>query len=122
MNVISKFVDLDRITVDVTVQDVEHFLAVLQKTNVTELTFLCDQPQDLFNRLPEFCSIQELEIGAGCTRISDYRFLGRLKHLTSLEINCLIDERAVNKICKKLPLLSHQVFRGAYLENLRNRG
>lgn len=121
MDVVNKMVDLNRIMVDAPVQDVERFLAILKSCKILELEFWCDQPQELFNRLPECPSVLALVIGVDCKQISDYRFLGRLKNLTSLEINCLINERAVGKICDKLPFLTERIFRGAFLENLRLR-
>ena len=82
IDVLSGFTDLNRIKVD---EDIERFLNVLKNfDNISDLQFQCDQPQDLFDRLPEHCAIQSLTIEN--VKISDFRFLSRLNHLTELRV------------------------------------
>ena len=64
-------------------QEVERFLDLLKNLDhhrgVT--FFVCNQPQDLFDRLPEHSAVQKLIIKC---EVSDFRFLSRLNHLIRL--------------------------------------
>ena len=62
VSLLKRFTSLTKITVSQPVKDTERFLNVLKNLhNIERLVFDCDQPQDLFDRLPEHCSaIQRL--------------------------------------------------------------
>ena len=53
VNLPNRFIDLNRIFVDRPVQDIERFLDFLKSFNIVELYFRTDQPQELFDRLPD---------------------------------------------------------------------
>ena len=64
MNILEKFTDLKRITVNRPVQNTKRFLDLLKnlKDNIEDLQFLGVQQQDLFDRLPEHSAVQNLSI------------------------------------------------------------
>ena len=104
VNVANRFIDLDQISVSGPVQDIERFLNLLKNLdNIVHLDFSCNQPQDLFDRLPEHCAIQLLFIASA---LSDFRFLSRLKHLICLSLNCSIDAGLIRKILEENDFLS----------------
>ena len=109
IDLLSKFTDLDRITVDRPIQDIERFLDLLKNLSISELEFLfgCDQPQDLLNRLPKYCAVQKLVI---CDAPSDFDFLFTMNHLISLHVACSIDIVFMRKLLKELPYLSQFKF------------
>ena len=85
MNVLKRFTDLTIFNVSKPVQDIERFLVLLKNfDSISELKFLCDQPQELFDRLPEYCAVQRLKI---CRPVSDLKFLLRLKNLTHFDVD-----------------------------------
>ena len=107
MSILEKFTDLKLINVNRSVQDTKRFLNILKNLgNIEELRFLnYDQPQDLFDRLPEHSAVQKLTIFSAP---SDYRFLFRMKHLIELGLNCSVDTiQTFRKILEKLSFLSH---------------
>ena len=104
--VLKRFTDLKEIIVEERVQDVQRFLNLLKNVkNIVKLEFECDQPQELFDRLPEHSAVQKLEVGG---RLSDLRFLSRLKHLlyVYLDTSVHVDFEFVRKIFKELEFLS----------------
>ena len=98
--------NLVRMTVYKPVQDIEHFLNVIEN-HIADLEFAeCPeggQLQELFDRLPEHCDVQKLKIGYVP---SNLEFLFRLKHLMSLTIKQYsISVETVRKVLEGLPFL-----------------
>ena len=107
-NVLSRFTDLNDITVDRPLDDIERFLNFLKNSNIVELKFGCYQEPDLFDRLPEHSAIQKLTIElAG---VSDFEFLLRLEHLVCLKVYQRIDLESVRRILKGLKFLCYFAF------------
>lgn len=106
---LKKLVDLKKIFVDRPVQNVDHFLHVLKTADhIEELWFRHAQPQKLYDRLPEHCSVvQRLIIERTA---SDYRFLFGLKDLIQLDISS-IDTATVRQLFYELKFLSKICFR-----------
>ena len=105
LSVLKRFIDLNKIWAFEPVEDTERFLNLLKNLdNIVNLRFECDQPQDLFNRLPDHCSaLQRLNI---CCAPSDICFLFRLQHLTYLCASFSIDAEAIRTIIEKNAFLS----------------
>ena len=101
-NVLKRLSDCDFVCVDKPVQDSHRFLNFLKNFQISGLHFFCDQPLNLFNRLPEYCKIENLTIQATLT---DFQFLSRLKHLVYLHISCSIDTDSVVTIFEDLQFL-----------------
>ena len=96
-SLMKRFTDLEEIVVDKPVQDVQRFLDILKNLdNIVTLEFCCDQPQDLFDRLPEHCAVQDLKIFGN--KHLDVRFLFRLNHLILLYVDCSIDAGSIRKV------------------------
>ena len=105
-DLLKRFTDLNEYRAFGPVQDIERFLGLLKNCeNFVMLKFYGDQPQpqDLFNRLPEHCAVQELFI---YNPPSDLAFLFRLKHLIHLYIDWAIDSETVRRAFDELPALS----------------
>lgn len=107
LSLLSRFTDTRLLMVNEQVQDVQRFLNFLKNFGtITSLCFECGQPQELFDRLPEYCAVQFL---ITCKAVSDFRFLLRLKNLVHLEFFFPIDIKIIRKICesvsKELPFL-----------------
>ena len=103
---LSRFTILDQLCVTHTVQDVQRFLDLLK--NSGHIAYLQvtsgDQPQDLFDRLPEHCpGLQNLTIYKG---LADAQFALRLKNLNTLRLTCALDEEFIRKVPRELPVLS----------------
>ena len=100
IEVLNRVTALSGICVDTPVRDIQHFLELLRNLrnlrnlDIVQLQFPCDQPQDLFDRLPEYSAVQCLTIR---NAPSDLSFLFRLKHLISLNIHWPIDAEHVRK-------------------------
>ena len=108
INLVNRFTDLDEIIVDRPVQDVERFLAFLKNfSNISELRFYGDQPQDLFDRLPEHCTVQKLVIHRLPPNLE---FLIRLKHLIKLDLSCAADVELIRRIFEELEFVTSCVF------------
>ena len=104
ISVFKRFTDLCSIVVNQRVQDVQRFLDVLKNLeSIVQLRFESDQPQDLFDRLPEHCEVQVLNIGDA---LADLQFLLRLKHLIHLRLNQSIDAEFIRNVYEELPFLS----------------
>ena len=113
IDALSRLTDLDTIYIKRPVQDIERFLNFVKNfNNLTSLRFLCDQPQELFDRLPEHCAVQRLAIILEPSERapSDFEFLRRLKQLIQLEVSCLIDAELVRNLFEELPFLSQFMF------------
>ena len=108
INVLKRFTDLSIIFLNRPVQNVQHFLNFLKSfPNIVVLTIFSDQPQNLFDRLPEYSAVQRLNIFTDVNiRPSDYGFLFRLKQLIYLELSNSFNAETVRKIFKELQYLS----------------
>ena len=103
-DVLKRCTQLYNIIVEFPVQSVQNFLDFLKNyKNVVELTFERDQPQDLFDRLPEHSDVQSLIFYRAP---SDLAFLFRLKHLIHLDLYWTIDSETVRRAFEELPVLS----------------
>ena len=86
------------------VQDTQRFLDLLKSLDhIVKLWFVGDQPQELFDRLPEYYAAQNLEFSHGP---SDLAFLARLEDLLYLEMRCSIDAQTIRKVLEELKFLS----------------
>ena len=109
IDLVSRFIHLEEITVDRTVQDIERFLDLLNNFNeIARLNFKGDQPQDLFDRLPENCAVQQLVIENAPL---GFEFLTRLKHLNELYFCCSIETDFILKLFEGLPFLTELGYR-----------
>ena len=110
IEVAKRFTDLSMMRVEEPVQDTQRFLNLLKNCDLVDLDFDSDQPQDLFDRLPEHCSaIQRLAFLDSTP--SDSQFLLRLKELTSLWISYNIELELVRKIFEELKFLFYFEFK-----------
>ena len=109
VDIVKRCNELSEVTVDSPVHDTQRFFGLLMNCkNIVELDIRGDQPQDLFDRLPEYCAVQSLILRGSP---SDLAFLFRLKHLILLNIYFSIDSETVRRAFEKLPLLSYFLFR-----------
>ena len=111
VDLLKRFTDLKKIKVDRPVQDIQRFLDLLKKCYIVELNG--DQPQELFDRLPEHCAVQCLTIHR--TRPSDLRFLFQLNHLIHLDLGWPAESETVRGAFELLPVLSSFKFRRSYI-------
>ena len=112
INVLNRLRDLNLIIVYKPVEDIQRFLNFLQNfKQITELLFVENQPQELFDRLPNYCAVQKLTIDPdwlgyfGPVVPPDFEFLFRLKSLTHLKLGWPIDEELSRKLYEKLEFL-----------------
>ena len=107
-SIVGSCTNLYRCTIDEPVQDIERFLALLNKfPNIDTLEFWGDHPQDLFDRLPEHSAIQSLTIARPPSGLD---FLCKLKDLIYLDVNCSMGPELIRKLFKELPTLSYFEF------------
>ena len=104
VNIWSRFVRMNDVRVSRRVQNVQKFLNFLKSfDNIEALRFSSKQPQDLFNQLPDYCSVQKLRI-VGMPE--DFDFLFKLHHLIELSlIWCKIDDEFIRRIFGELKFL-----------------
>ena len=107
-NLLSLFTDLCHIRVDRPVADLQHFLNLLKIHDFTRLKFVHDHPPELFERLHEYCAVQNLDI---VNAHPDLRFVFKLKDLILLDLNCPIDLEFFFQCWKSLPYLSKFYFK-----------
>ena len=106
INIVNRLTNLDMVRVNRPIRKIERFLGFLKNLdNIVELLFECDQPQELFDRLPEHCTVQWLEIPLP----PDPQFLLRMKHLMYLFTGSLNVE-LVRRILEELEFLSFFIF------------
>ena len=106
VDLLRRCTDLSQVSVNDPIQDIQNFFDLLENSkNIVELEFkfVGDQPQDLFDQLPEHCTVQRLSL---CHRPSDLNFLFRLKRLIHLALRWPIDSQTVRKALEELPILS----------------
>ena len=104
-NILRRFTDLSMIVISrsIPVQDVQRFLNLLKNLpNIVSLHFSRDQPQDLFNRLPEHLAVEYLVIDHP---VADFRFLFKLEHLIVLDYRHQIPAEVVQKAFEELQFL-----------------
>ena len=113
VEILKRFTRLFDIRVTDTVQDVQRFLNVLKNfSNIVVVLFYGDQPQHLFDQLPEHCEVQMLTI---ITPPSDLEFLFQMKHLNNLSLlGCNINSQIFRKAIEELPLLCSFNFENDY--------
>ena len=109
-NLLSRFIDLDGIYAEAPVQDIERFLNFLKNCDhIATLNFhRCDQPQELFDRLPEYCAVQWLDI---TQENLDFRFICRLASLISFDIAGSLDAESVRKVLQEFKFFSYSEFK-----------
>ena len=113
INLLKRCSNLEEITVDVPIWDIQRFLDLLKGLGTAvALSFYGFQPQDLFDRLPENYAVQQLIINSQ-PRYLDFLF--RLKSLEFLTIDCELDLEVIRQFFEELPSLSSIQFR--YLNN-----
>ena len=110
INFVKRLSDLSEIRVNRRVQDIERFLDLLKSSDyISTLDFTFSQPQELFDRLPEHCAIQQLTIFYAP---SDLAFLARLEHLNYLNLGFSIDDvQPALNVLEELQFLSQFNFR-----------
>ena len=119
INVLKRFIDLKKIIVHKPVQNTGRFLDLLKSFgHISELQFDCDQPQELYDRLPEHCAVQWLAIDHASL---DIDFLLRLSSIIHLSVACPIDAEYIRKAFEKLKFLSTFHFRSLNKKNLQQR-
>ena len=111
ISIVSRYPDLNGVMVSRPVQDIQRFLNFLKHfDNIANLDFDCDQPQALFDQLPDHSAVQKLTITCA---LSDCGFLAKLKHLISLNVRCQVDIESVQKVLEELEFL--KCFKFQYL-------
>lgn len=103
INVLGRLTDLEKVAVGAPVQDVQRFLDLLKSfENIVDLEFQCDQPQELLDRLPEYCAVQKLTISRTVAGSSFWfqPWVFRLKHLKylTMSIDPAADVESIRKI------------------------
>ena len=108
INIVKRFtylVSLAVLNVDRPVEDIARFREFLSCfDNIAELKFWCDQPQDLFDLLPD-CAVQKLKIRNEHSGLC-LGFLLRLKSLIDFKLSHSIDAESVRKAFEELEFLS----------------
>ena len=67
-------------------------------------------PQELFDRLPDHCAVQDLTIGG---KVSNFNFLSRMIDLIELDVDASIGERVISDVLNNCAYLSTFKFRFA---------
>ena len=99
--VLNRLTDLSSIHISEPIQDIQRFLDFLKSldTNDIQLYFLCDQPQDLFDRLPD--AMPHLEGLYISMKVLNLDFLLRFKNLIHLKLFCSVDSGFIQKAFKE---------------------
>ena len=109
VDLLKRFTDLIELRIDSPIQNIQRFLNLLKNCeNIVQLWFDSDQPQDLFDQLPEYCAVQWLTLDRSP---SDLTFLFQLKHLVHLHLSRPFDGETVRRAFEELPALSSFGFR-----------
>ena len=104
VDLLKRFTHLNEVIVDRIVRDIPRFLDLLKNfENIVVFEFDGVQPQELFDQLPEHCTVQKLSIVRAHI---DLALLFPLKHLIHLDINWQIGSETVRRAFEELPLLS----------------
>ena len=108
VDLLRRFTRLNQIKALSPVQDFKRFLNLLKNFENIELRFNGDQPQDLFDRLPEHSAVQKLILyHPPC----DLDFIFRLKHLIYLFVDWQIESETIRRAFEELPVLYSSLFR-----------
>ena len=108
MSLLSRFTDLNEILASKRVLNTQRFLDLLKScTNIVNLQFRDDQPQDLFDRLPEHCAVQWLSIKEAP---SDSGFIFRLENLIELHLGWSVDDEFIGKVLQELRFILEFTF------------
>ena len=126
VEILNRFTDLNHLSVGQPVQDVDRLLYLLKNSNISDLLIGCDQPQDLYDRLPEHSALQKLSIEHPDHElipqlepqlvlpiqhpVNHFEFLFRSKHLNELYMDCAVDSETIRRICTELPFLTRFEF------------
>lgn len=112
IDVMNRLTRLDHILV---VKRIEHpvhirrFLDFLKRfQHIVALEFSCDQPQELFDGLPEHCAVQWLTI---YEQRPDFEFLFRLHHLVYLSVTFSVNTEFIRRALQELRFLSYFSFK-----------
>ena len=98
-----RITDLYGLRVREPVKDIERFLNFLENIEIIEtLELWCDQPQELFDRLPGHCAIQWLTIHKAPSNLD---FLLEFKNLAYLLLYSYVDVETVRKVFDELPFV-----------------
>ena len=109
INLLNRFTDLEEIIVHRPVQDIQRFLDFLRQFgNIVALRVSSNQPQELWDQLPEHCAVQKLTLSSA---VSDFGFLFKLKSLVRLHVDSSIDTEFIRKAFNELPFLSQFIFK-----------
>ena len=100
IDLVNRFTRLRHVCVNNPVEDIDRFLRLLK--NVGEFEFRCNQPQELFDLLPEHCAIQVLTFWVA---VSDFQFLFRMKHLMRLQLYQSINIELIQKVFQEFKYL-----------------
>lgn len=106
-----RFVNLSMILVEKPIHSkaIPRFLQFLKDVeNIASLSFKNSQPQDLFDRLPDHCALQELTISGN--EHLDLEFLFRLKDLTKISISHRIKSDFLRRLLREFEFLSEFSF------------
>ena len=107
IKLLRRFTVLNFISAEEPVRDIERFLNLLKNVpNIVMLEFSGHQPQELYDRLPEYCTVQKLYTYEA---LPDFEFLLRLKDLIVLHVGS-INAKLIRKIFEKLPFLTRLEF------------
>lgn len=102
-----KFVDLHEIKVDAPIENTQQFLQFLKSLGgrLTSLKFFSSQPPALFERLPDYCSVQILSIAHNDNDSLDLGFLLRLEDLISFSFCDQIEADFLRKVFNALKFI-----------------
>ena len=106
-----RFANLNEIVVSepIELKKVGRFLQFLENLeSVTSLRFESRQPQDLYDRLPEHCAIQGLQISVA--RNLNSGFLCRLKHLINASVVYRVSGDIILRVFKELQFIRSFTF------------
>ena len=99
ISILKRLTNLETIRVDEPINDIARFLDLVKTLQIAELEFECAQPQDLFDRLPEHCTLQFLVIHR---TPGDLDFLFRLQHLVHFKMLSTVDTETIRRFFEEL--------------------
>ena len=106
MKVLKRYTDLQSIIIHKPVQDTQRFLNLLKNcNNLVGIEFLCGQPQDLFDRLPEHSAPKQVILRDSLHPLPDLGFIFKLKDLFHICLEFEIDNELVRKAFDELQFL-----------------
>ena len=100
---LKRLTHLNSIDVDIESQDTDRFLELLKNfSNIVELEFRSNRPQDLFDRLPDHFAAQKLTL---MSKPASLQFLFRFYELIFLDLRFSIDAETTQTILASLQFL-----------------